>query len=66
MHTNHSAIKYLLAKVNSQTKLIRWDLLLLEFDLEIRDKKRCDNLVADHLWRLVNEEDTNEEKEIEQ
>ena len=33
-------------------RLIRWILLLQEFDLQIRDKKRVENVVADHLSRL--------------
>jgi hypothetical protein len=32
--------------------LIRWILLLQEFDLEIKDKKRVENLVVDHLFRM--------------
>ncbi|XP_019256305.1 PREDICTED: uncharacterized protein LOC109234694 [Nicotiana attenuata] len=46
------AIRYLIAKKDSNPRLIRWVLLPQEFDLEIRDRKRTDNQVADHLSRL--------------
>ena len=39
VHTDHSAIKYLMVKKNAKSRLIRWVLLLQEFDLEIKDKK---------------------------
>jgi len=35
VHTKHSAIKYLLAKVDSKPRLVRWVLLLQVFDQEI-------------------------------
>ena len=52
VHTNHSAIKYLMTKKDKKARLIRWVLLLKEFDYEIKDKKGIENLVADHLSRL--------------
>ena len=51
--TDHSALKYLLTKQNSKARLIRWVLLLQEFNLQIRDKKGVENVVANHLSRLT-------------
>ncbi|RVW15674.1 Retrovirus-related Pol polyprotein from transposon 17.6 [Vitis vinifera] len=51
--TDHSALKYLLTKQDAKARLIRWILLLQEFNLQIRDKKGVENVVADHLLRLV-------------
>ncbi|RVW78906.1 Retrovirus-related Pol polyprotein from transposon 297 [Vitis vinifera] len=51
--TDHSALKYLLTKQDAKARLIRWILLLQEFNLQIRDKKGVENVVADHLSRLL-------------
>ena len=56
--TNHSALKYLLTKQNAKARLIRWVLLLQEFNLQIRDKKGVENVVVDHLSRLTIEHNT--------
>src|SRR3954462_14539220 len=49
IHTDHAAIKYLMQKKDAKPRLIRWVLLLQEFDLQIVDRKGEDNSVADNL-----------------
>ena len=39
VHTDHSIIKYLLTIKDAKLRLIRWVLLLQEFDIEIKDNK---------------------------
>ena len=54
IHTDHAAIKYLMAKKDVKPRLIRWVLLLQEFDSEIKDKEGSDNVIAYHFSRLEN------------
>ncbi|GKB10155.1 reverse transcriptase domain-containing protein [Tanacetum coccineum] len=54
VYTDHSALKYLFAKKDSKARLLRWVLLLQEFDFNVIDTKRAENLAADHLSRLEN------------
>nr|GEV86626.1 reverse transcriptase domain-containing protein [Tanacetum cinerariifolium] len=54
VYTDHSALKYFLNKQDAKPRLLRWVLLLQEFDITILDKKGSENLAADHLSRLKN------------
>nr|GEX59302.1 reverse transcriptase domain-containing protein [Tanacetum cinerariifolium] len=49
VYTDHSALKYLFAKKDLKTRLLRWVLLLLEFTFKVIDTKGAENLAADHL-----------------
>ncbi|GJV29300.1 reverse transcriptase domain-containing protein [Tanacetum coccineum] len=54
VYTDHSALKYLFAKKDAKARLLRWVLLLQEFDFKVVDTKGAENLAADHLSRLEN------------
>ncbi|XP_062118490.1 uncharacterized mitochondrial protein AtMg00860-like [Humulus lupulus] len=62
----HAALRYLFVKKDDKPRLVRWVLLLQEFDVEIIDKRGSENLVVDHLSRLKNgvEEENNPIKQI--
>nr|GEU73960.1 reverse transcriptase domain-containing protein [Tanacetum cinerariifolium] len=65
VYRDHSALKYLLNKQDTKPRLLRWVLLLQEFDITILDKKGSKNLEADHLSRLENpHKDMLENKDI--
>nr|GEW11757.1 reverse transcriptase domain-containing protein [Tanacetum cinerariifolium] len=54
VYTDHSALKYLFAKKDAKARLLRWILLLQEFDFKVVDTKGAENYAADHLSRLEN------------
>nr|GEZ61208.1 DNA-directed DNA polymerase [Tanacetum cinerariifolium] len=54
VHTDHSALKYVFAKKDAKARLLRWVLLLQEFDFQVLDTKGAENLATDHLSRLEN------------
>ncbi|GJZ31363.1 reverse transcriptase domain-containing protein [Tanacetum coccineum] len=62
VYTDHSALNYILAKQDAKPRLLRWILLLQEFDVIIHDKKGAKNLAADHLSRLENPHQSDLEK----
>nr|GEV56092.1 reverse transcriptase domain-containing protein [Tanacetum cinerariifolium] len=54
VHKDHSALNYLFAKKDAKARLLRWVLLLQEFDFDVLDMKGAENLAANHLSRLEN------------
>nr|GFB06288.1 reverse transcriptase domain-containing protein [Tanacetum cinerariifolium] len=54
VYTDHSALKYLFAKKDVKARLLRWILLLQEFDFKVIDTRGAENYAADHLLRLEN------------
>ena len=55
MHTDHSALIFLMAKKDAKPRFIHWVLLLQEYDFEVRDRKGIKNKVSDRLSRLEDE-----------
>ncbi|GJT99446.1 reverse transcriptase domain-containing protein [Tanacetum coccineum] len=51
VYTDHSALKYLFNKKDAKARLLRWVLLLQEFDFKVIDTKGAENYAADHLSR---------------
>ncbi|GKG25744.1 reverse transcriptase domain-containing protein, partial [Tanacetum coccineum] len=54
VYTDHSSLKYLFNKKDAKARLLRWVLLLQEFDFKVIDTKGAENYAADHLSRLEN------------
>nr|GEY10664.1 DNA-directed DNA polymerase [Tanacetum cinerariifolium] len=60
VHTDHSALRHLFKKQDAKPRLIRWILLLKEFDIEIKDIKGTANIIADHLSRIENDKSSDD------
>nr|GFB19921.1 hypothetical protein [Tanacetum cinerariifolium] len=54
VYTDHSALKYLFAKKDAKARLLRWILLLQDFDFKVIDTRGAKRYAADHLSRLEN------------
>nr|GEW05845.1 reverse transcriptase domain-containing protein [Tanacetum cinerariifolium] len=54
VYTDHSALKYLFTKKDAKARLLRWILLVQEFDFKVIDTKGAENYAVDHLSRLEN------------
>nr|GEY73171.1 reverse transcriptase domain-containing protein [Tanacetum cinerariifolium] len=64
-YTTTKKERLVVVKQDVKPRLIRWVLLLQEFDIIIRDKKGAENLATDHLSRLENpHKDVFENKDI--
>nr|GEV19537.1 reverse transcriptase domain-containing protein [Tanacetum cinerariifolium] len=64
VYTDHSAFRHLFKNHDAKPRLIRWILLLKEFDIKIKDKKGTENVAANHLSRIENDETSDDDDEI--
>ena len=58
VHTNHSAIIFLVNKPITNGRVTRWLLLLQEFNITVIDRPGKENLVADFLSHIQHDSDT--------
>nr|GEZ41831.1 reverse transcriptase domain-containing protein [Tanacetum cinerariifolium] len=54
VYMDHSTFKYLFVMKDAKARLLRWILLLQEFNFKVIDTKGAENYAADHLSRLKN------------
>ncbi|GJR58645.1 hypothetical protein Tco_1500807 [Tanacetum coccineum] len=63
LHTDHSALRHLFKKQDAKPRLIHWIPLLQELAIEIKDRKGTQNVTADHLSWIENDE-TSDDSEV--
>ncbi len=51
VYTDHNPLVFIMRMSNANQRLMRWSLIMQEYNIEIRHKKGVDNLVADALSR---------------
>ncbi|GKA60552.1 DNA-directed DNA polymerase [Tanacetum coccineum] len=64
VYTHHSTLRHLFKKQDAKPRLIRWILVLQEFNIEIKYKKGTENVAANHLSRIENDETSDNDDEI--
>lgn len=55
MHTHHVSLRYVMEKKDAKLQLIRWILLLQEFDFEVNDHKGREHQLEYHISKLIND-----------
>ena len=58
VHTDHSAIRFLMNKPITNGRVTWWLLLLQEFNITVIDRPGKENLIADFLSRIQHEDGT--------
>ena len=64
MYIDHAPIKFLMARKDGKSRLIKWVILLQECDIEIKEKRGNYNVIADHLSRIEKPDEEKIETEI--
>ncbi|GKA84678.1 retrovirus-related pol polyprotein from transposon TNT 1-94 [Tanacetum coccineum] len=64
VYTDHSALRHLFKKQDARPRLIRWILLLQDFDIKVKDKKCTENVTADHLSSRIDNDEISDDSDV--